>query len=93
MANSVVELQRYSEQIQHMPGKSLTRVSSAGRDILVGEAPVMLVLPPESCETPRGFPFGDIIAFIDLMFQPSKPFNLGEWGESDQTGEALTGHT
>ena len=60
-----------------MPDKPLTRVSSAGRDILVGEAPEMLVLPPKFCETPRGFPFRDIIAFIYLMFQPSNPFNLG----------------
>jgi hypothetical protein len=38
----------------------------------------MLVLPPKFCQMKRGFPFRDIIAFIDFMFQPSKPFNLGE---------------
>jgi hypothetical protein len=60
-----------------MLDKPLTRVSSTGRDILVGEAPIMLVLPPKFCETPRGLPFRDIIALIDLVFQPCKPFNLG----------------
>lgn len=53
----------------------------------------MLVLPPELCETPCGFPFCDIVALLNLMLQPGKPFNLGGWCESNETGEALIGHT
>ena len=37
----------------------------------------MLVLPPIFCETPRGFPFRDIVTLLDLIFKPGKPFNLG----------------
>lgn len=70
-----------------MPDESLTSVGPASRDILIRETPVMFVLPPEFGLTPRGFPLCDIVTLLNLVFQPSEPFNLRERRERDEVGE------